>query len=163
MKKRWPSVFLFFVFLAACVPEAASTPTPTSQEFLSADVATVEKFYTLINAAQNQGELGKAWDLLSITEQCNPRDGGCDLSYFQAAWWPSQVLYRVYTCGSDRVVAEERLYPRASDPASASSDSRYVRYQFGQTEEGTLVINKRSTDEAPGAECELAVDGFGKP
>lgn len=165
MKKSLPAIVLFFAFLVACAPAATPMPTatPTSGELLSANVALVGKFYTLINTAKTQGELVKTWDLLSFTEQCNPLYRGCDLSYFEAAWWPSQVLYRVYTCGSDQVVAEERLYPRAADPASASSDSRYVRYQFSQTEEGALVIDKRRSDEAPGADCVLALDGFGKP
>jgi hypothetical protein len=163
MKKSLPFVLLFFAFLVACVPAAAPAPTSTADDTLSAAVATTEKFYTLINAAQNQDELGRPWGLLSLTEQCNPRDGGCDLSYFQAAWWPSQVLYRVFTCGSDQVVAEQRLYPRGSDPASAGSDSKYIRFEFSKNEDGALVINKRSTVDAPGAECKLVVDGFKKP
>ncbi len=99
--------------------------------------------------------------MLTNEEQCNTPEK-CELSYFQEKWMESKVIYKIYACGPDHAIVEERLYPRTADPSSASSEARLIRFQLAQADEQIFITN-RKTVLALEAECVLAVDSALSP
>ena len=74
----------------------------------------------------------------------------------------SKVIYKIYECGPDYAIVEERLYPRTADPASASSEARLIRFQLAQADEQIFITN-RKTVMALEAGCVLIVDSALSP
>lgn len=162
--------FLFIMFLASCaptpvpvyfptlIPDAVSAPTIVTAFPVA---ATVETFYKLINGAQSPDDFSAPWDMLTNDEQCNPPEK-CELSYFQTRWMESKVIYKIYECGPDHAIVEERLYPRTADPASAGPEAKLIRFQLAQGEEKIFISDRRMV---PALEegCVLVIDSAPSP
>lgn len=170
MKQTNLLLFLLTALLASCaptpapvyiptfIPTAASAPPSVSTLPV---VAMVETFYKLINDAQSPNDFNAAWDMLTNEEQCNPPEK-CELSYFQEKWMESKVTYKIYDCGPDHAIVEERLYPRTADPASTNPEAKLIRFQLAQTDEETLISNRKmvlALEEG----CVLAIDSSASP
>lgn len=153
-------VFLVLV-TAACAP--ASTPVPTLAPAgpISPAVITVDMYYTFINAAQDATELVIPWNMLTLEEQCNPRDK-CELLNFQNKWWQSNVLYRLYDCGTDIVTAEEMRYPRGSKPPSEFSGKQFWIYELVDFD-GIMLIGDSYLAKEPGEGCVLTLERIANP
>ena len=150
-----PAPVHFPTFLPTATANAASVPPSVSTATLPA-AATVETFYKFINAAQSPNDFNAAWDMLTNEEQCNTPEK-CELSYFQEKWMESKVIYKIYECGPDYAIVEERLYPRTADPASASSEAKLIRFQLAQADEKIFITN-RKTVFALEEGCALVID-----
>ncbi|RJP47726.1 MAG: hypothetical protein C4583_16375 [Anaerolineaceae bacterium] len=162
MKKFILPALVILALLAACAPSATPTPTPVADESaISPAVITVDMFYTFINAAQSPEELGLPWNMLTIEEQCNPRDD-CDLTNFTNTWWESMAAYRLYSCGTDIIVVEEMLYARDAAQPTTMTDSRFWTFELIDND-GLFLINKRYPVKGPGEECILAIDRVSNP
>jgi len=150
--KRTLFIFLFTLFVTSC---ASSTPAPI---VTTADaVATVEKFYKIINNAQTEDDLLASWVLMTSKGQCSDPKNFCTHSYFQENWWRWNVVYELYGCSPTRVAVREALIPRDGNAASASPAPRYWEYELVETESG-IMINDKYFIQAPGDDCELMVD-----
>ena len=149
MKRNLLLTLLLVLLITSCAPTPAPVPALTTESA----VATVDKFYKYINDAQNEDGLFKSWTLLSVAEQCNPRDQ-CVLSRFQENWWPWKVVYELYGCSPTRVVAKETLISRTGDTTVSPPAPRYWEYQITESETG-LVINDKRVAQAPGSDCVL--------
>ena len=149
---------LMLVFVTSCSP--APEPAPISNDASLSAVATIDRFYTLINMAQAENDFGKPWDMLSFEDQCNARYQ-CNLDKFQARWWPSKVFYRLYDCGSNTVMAAEMRYPRDTDPSTLPAVSQYWTYELIDSD-GTMLIGKTRLSQAPGDGCILAIEFVGE-
>ncbi len=150
--------------LASCAPTPVPVYFPTFIPTMTSTLpaaATVETFYKLINDAQSPNDFNAPWDMLTNEEQCNPPEK-CELSYFQAKWWESKVIYKIYECGPDHAITEERLYPRTADPASASPEARLIRFHLTQGEE-KIFISERKMVSALEEGCVLAIDSTVSP
>ena len=157
MKKILLTSFLLTMFLAACAPAATPTPAPTANaSAVSQAVVAVDMFYTFINVAQTQDDLGLPWGMLTNEAQCNAIDK-CEMSAFQGRWWESKIIYRLYGCGANTVLVEGMLYPRTDDAPAKMTDPDYWTYKLSDTG-GVLLISKISSSNAPGADCVLALD-----
>lgn len=171
MKQTKFLVILFVVFLASCAPTPAPVTYPSTYITAAASApssvsalpvaATVETFYKLINDAQSPNDFSASWDMLTNEEQCNTPEK-CELSYFQEKWMKSKVIYKIYECGPDHAIVEERLYPRTADPSSANPEARLIRFQLAQADEQIFITN-RKTVLALEAGCVLAVDSALSP
>jgi hypothetical protein len=155
VKKIILSALLFLVLFTSCAP--ASAPTLTVVDA----VATVDKFYKLINDAQTKDDLVEPWVMLTSEEQCNPRDK-CELANFQTIWWQWKVSYKLYGCSSNRVVAEEIRYPREDNSSSVTATSQYWEYQLVEFEE-KIMISDRYFTQAPGGDCVLMIEESTNP
>ena len=155
MEKNLVSILLLVVLSASCTPFSAKMPTVTPVGYVPNAVETLDTFYTLINDAQTENDLIQPWHMLTLEEQCNPRDQ-CSSYRFQDRWWPNKVLYKLYDCGLNNVVAEEMQYPRDVD-ASAAGNAQYWKYQLIETEETILISDIRKA-QIPGDDCALMID-----
>lgn len=158
MKKILLIPLLVAILLAACSPAPVSTPVRASD--ISQAVMTVDMYYTLINIAQTLEDYLPPWNMLSLQEQCNPRDK-CDIRYFHDRWSQVQVYYRLYDCGPDLVVAEEFLYTRGSTPEHLPATSKFWTYQLVDYD-GVLQINDAYARK-PGDGCVLALERILQP
>ena len=149
MNKLLLFALIFALLFTSC------TPTPPSVTTADA-VATVEEFYKFINDAQAEDDLLKSWMMLTLEEQCNPRDQ-CTLGFFQDNWWPWLVNYDLYGCSPTRVIAKETLISREGNATSTPPSPRYWRYELIETEAG-LMISDRRLAQAPGDDCALTVE-----
>jgi len=154
MKKNLMFILSLAVFSASCIPFVVNAPTMTPVGSLSGAVETIDTYYTLINDAQTENDLIKPWHMWTLDAQCNPREQ-CSLYRFQDRRWPNKVLYKLYDCGFNSVVAEERQYSRDAD-ASAAEDVIYWKYQLVQVERAMLISDVR-TAQGPGDDCALIV------
>lgn len=154
MRKVLFASMLLIVLVSACGPTPTSVPTPVGA--VSSAAQALDEYYQEINAAQSQNDFGKPWDMLTNEEQCNFRYK-CDLSYFQNFWGKSKVKYRLYDCGSDRVLAEEMYYPREGDSNSAVTGTKFWKFQLVELE-GRWMIDDTSAKQGPLAECSLVID-----
>ena len=162
MKKFFLPALVIFVLLASCAPSTTSTPAPVADDSaISPAVISVDMFYTFINAAQTPEELSLSWNMLTLEEQCNPRDK-CELTNFTNTWWESKAAYMLYNCGTDIVVVEEMLYDRDAAQPSVMTDSRFWTFELVDSS-GLFLINKRYPVKAPGEECVLAIDRVANP
>jgi hypothetical protein len=162
MKKFIIPALVMLALLAACAPSATPTPAPVADDAaISPAVITVDMFYTFINAAQSPEELGLPWNMLSLDEQCNPRDK-CELTNFTNTWWASKAAYRLYGCETNIVVVEEMLYARDAAQPSAMTDARFWTFELTESN-GLFLINKRYPVKEPGEECVLAIDRVANP
>lgn len=160
MKKFFLPALIILALLASCAPTA--TPAPVADESaISPAVITVDMFYTFINTAQSPEELGLPWNMLSLEEQCNPRDK-CELTNFTNTWWASKAAYRLYGCDTDIVIVEEMLYARDAAQPTTMTDARFWTFELTESS-GLFLINKRSPVNAPGEECVLAIDRVADP
>lgn len=162
MKKFIIPALVILALLAACAPSATPTPPPVADEAaVSPAVITVDMFYTFINTAQSPEELGLPWNMLSLDEQCNPRDK-CELTNFTNTWWASKAAYRLYSCDTDIVVVEEMLYGRDAAQPSEMTNARFWTFELAESS-GLFLINKRYPVNKPGEECVLAIDRVANP
>ncbi len=162
MNKFILPALIVLALLAACAPSATPTPAPVADDSaISPAVITVDMFYTFINAAQSPEELGLPWNMLSLEEQCNPRDN-CELTNFTNTWWASKAVYRLYGCDTDTVVVEELLYARDAAQPTTMTDAHFWTFELTENS-GLFLINKRSPINEPGEECVLAIDRAANP
>ena len=148
---------VFFLFLSACAPAAVgTTPVQQTDGDLSLSVQKLDVFYTGINEAQSKDEFYAPWDMLTSRTQCFPRYA-CDISYFQDWWWQWKVAYKLYDCGSNRVIAEELRYPRTGSAAAEEIKPQFWRYEMVVSDERWM-INEIKFSQPPGSECPLALD-----
>ena len=160
MKKSLLPALVMLALLAACAPNA--TPTPVADDSaISPAVITVDMYYTFITAAQSPEELGLPWNMLSLDEQCNPRDK-CELTNFTNTWWASKAAYRIYSCDTNIVIVEEMLYARDAAQPSEITDSRFWTFELVDSN-GLFLISKRYPVNAPEDECVLAIDRVANP
>lgn len=166
-------LLLLVAILTSCVPTSAPIYLPTfiptlastaasSVEIKLPVVQTVESYYKQINDAQSPNDLIKLWDMPSSEEQCNPRYGGCDLSNFQTWWWKWKVIYKIYECGTNTVMAEESRYPREADPATATLKVSFIRFQLLQGDEKIFITKGQAVPQLD-AGCVLAIDSAASP
>ena len=149
---------LLIVFLSACAP--ASTPVPTSApvDSMASPADIVEKFYKTINDAQTKDDLLSAFTLITNEAVCSPKIApNCDTSKFQEKWWQVKVVYKLYACGEDVVIAEESRYPRDPSAPSTPIAPRFSRFTVAQTEDG-LLIAEISPTQALEDGCVLAIE-----
>lgn len=154
MKKFLAFIFLLAMLSTSCTPSAAKAPTIIPEGSVSNAVEAIDTFYTLINDAQTENDLVEPWHMLTLEEQCNPRDQ-CQFFMFKDRRWPNKVFYKLYDCGSNSVVAEEMQYPRDAD-ISAAGDAQYWKYQLIEAEGGMLISDIRKA-QGPEDDCVLAV------
>jgi len=155
-------IILFILLVALLVTSCASpAPAPVPTVTVADAVATVEKFYKIINDAQTQDGLIPSWVMLTSEEQCNPRDQ-CTLAFFQKNWWQWKVVYSLYGCSPTHVVAQETLIPREDNATSTPPAPRYWGYQLIETESGMMISDRRLV-QAPEDDCVLMVDNSQKP
>jgi hypothetical protein len=159
MKKFLLSLVLL-VLLVSCSPASNEAVTPDAS-VASPAVVTVDMFYTFINVAQAPEELGMSWGMMTNEAQCSAINK-CELSNFQTRWWASKAVYKVYSCGSNSVLVEEMLYPRADAAPTEISDPNYWTYSLSDSG-GIMMISKISKSKAPGDECILALDRVSNP
>jgi len=157
MKNILLFTLLQLMLLSSCasISTSAEVPTMTPVDTGLTAVETVNTFYTLINDAQTEDDLTVPWNMLTLAAQCNPREQ-CNLFKFQEKRWPNKVLYKLYDCGSNRVVAEEMQYPRDVD-MSAAGDAQYWKYQLTEVE-GVLLISDIRKTPTPDDNCMLVVN-----
>jgi hypothetical protein len=155
MKKILMFILLFVVLSASCTPFSTNVPTVTPTSSGSNAVETIDTFYTLINNAQTENDLVQPWHMMTLEEQCNPRDQ-CMSYRFQDRWWPNKVLYKLYDCGSNSVVAQEMQYPRDAD-VSAAGNAQYWKYQLVEAEDAMLISDIRKA-QVPGNDCVLVTN-----
>ena len=155
MKKKLMSILLLVILSASCTPFAAKVPTMTPVGSVSNAVETIDTFYILINDAQTENDLIQPWHMMTLEEQCNPRDQ-CSSYRFQDRWWPNKVLYKLYDCGFNSVVAEEMQYPRDAD-VSAAGNAQYWKYQLVESEEAMLISDIHKA-QVPGNNCVLVTN-----
>lgn len=115
---------LFVFFLSACAPASEPVPTPTPVGFKAPYVELVDTFYKIINNTQTKDDLFESWDMLTNEAQCNPREK-CEYANFQIKWQDSKAAYKLYDCGSNRVIVEETRYPRRDSSPLTSAVSRF--------------------------------------
>jgi hypothetical protein len=161
MKKGLLVTVLFIALLSACAPAATLAPTAMPVESLSPAVVTMDMFYTFINAAQTVEDFILPWNMLTLDEQCNPRDK-CDIQYFYERWSKSMAYYRLYDCGSNTVTAEEMLYPRDTHPSALPENSKYWTYELVDYD-GVLMIGDTYLMQKPGDGCVLAIERVPQP
>jgi hypothetical protein len=162
MKKLLLSSLVLLTLGTACAPAFTPVPTaPPATDTISPAVITVDMFYTFVNEAQSPEELGLPWNMLTLDEQCNPRDK-CELTNFTNTWWESKALYKLYSCDTNIVVVEEMRYSRDANRPIAMIDSRYWTFELVDNG-GLLLISKRYTVNALGDECVLAIDRVVNP
>jgi len=152
MKKQFLFILLFSVLVTSCA-SPAPVPTPTTADA----VATVEKFYKIINDAQTKDDLIPSWVMLTLEGQCSDPKGFCTLTYFQENWWRWKVNYELYGCSPTRVVVKETLIPRGDNATSTPPAPRYWEYQLVETESG-MMINDRRFTPSPGEDCVLMIE-----
>ena len=155
MKKYLLPLLSTLVFFTSCTSAATEAPTATPVGSVANAVETINTFYTLINDAQTENDLIQPWQMLTPETQCNPRDQ-CQLFMFTDRHWPNKVLYKLYDCGQNSVVAEEMQYPRDAD-ASATGDAQYWKYQVIETEDGMKISGIRKA-QVPGNDCVLVTN-----
>lgn len=160
MKKFFLPALAILALLASCSPTTSPTAAPNA-EAISPAVITVDMFYTFINTAQSPEELGLPWNMLSLDEQCNPRDK-CELTNFTNTWWVSKAVYKLYSCDTNIVIVEEMLYARDSVQPTTMADSRFWTFELVDND-GLFLINKRYSVQAPGDGCVLAIDRVANP
>jgi hypothetical protein len=129
---------------------------------ISAAVATMDEFYTLINEAQTIADFIPPWNMFTLEEQCHSPNN-CDIQYFYDRWWPSKVYYRLYDCGLKTVTAEEMIYPRGSNQTSLPADPKYWTYELVEGDEGTLLISGIHVAQKPGEGCVLVIERVPQP
>lgn len=161
MKKSILVTVLFIALLSACAPAATLAPTAMPVESLSPAVVTMDMFYTFINAAETVEDFILPWNMLTLDEQCNPRDK-CDIQYFHAKWSVSKVYYRLYDCGPTVVTAEEMRYPRETNPSSLPADSKFWTYELVDYD-GVLMIGDTYLTKKPEEGCVLAIERVPQP
>ena len=115
-------------------------------------IRTMETYYSLINDAQTKDDLTEPWNMWTLDAQCNPREQ-CSLFRFEDIRWPIRVIYKLYDCGSNRVIAEEMPYPRDADE-SAIGNTEYWKYQLGEFDEVMMISDVRKS-QPPGEDCVL--------
>jgi len=147
-------VFLLFTFLTSCTSNFTEEPTVTLEGYLSNAIEAMDAYYTKINSAQTEDDLTEPWNMWTLDAQCNPREQ-CSLFRFQDMRWPNKVLYKLYDCGSNRVIAEEMKYPRDADESEAGVPE-YWKYQLVEFD-GAMVISGVRKTQALGDDCALAV------
>jgi len=150
--KKQVFVLMVVVLFTSCTSTTTEIPIMTPEGALSRSVETMDTYYKLINDAQTEDDLTIPWNMLTLEAQCNPRDP-CSLFGFQNRQWPTKVLYKLYDCGSNRVVAEEMQYPRDAD-ISAAGDPQYWKYQLVELE-GVMMISNVRKSQVPGEDCVL--------
>ena len=156
MKRVLFASVLLVMLVSGCAPAATPAPTSTPVGAISPAVRALDEYYREINEARSQNDFNKPWDMLTNQEQCNFRYK-CELSYFQDFWGKSKVRYRLYDCGSDRVLAEEMYYPREGDSNSAVTGTKFWKFQLVELE-GRWMIDDTSAKQGPLAECSLVID-----
>lgn len=160
MNRSLPFLFLLLALATSCAP--ASMPAPASTASISPAVAMIDNFYTVINTAQTRDDLVVLWNTLTFEAQCIPVFKGCTLDGFQDRLWQAKLLYRLYDCGPDFVVAEELRYPRGEAAPITPAGSKFWAYSLVETDEG-LLISDISFTPAPGEGCTLVIDRFSLP
>lgn len=157
MKMRSNIIFVvFFLLLSSCTPAEAITSTPVTVEDRSVYVETVDTFYNLSNDAQSKDDFYKPWDMLTNSTQCGARYK-CEYSNFQEWWWQWKVAYKLYDCGSNLVIVEERRYPRTESAAAETTEPQYWKYELSFFDEAWMVSEIKLT-QPPGSECLLVLD-----
>ena len=155
MKRILVRTVLFVFFITACTPAPEPVSIPTPVDFMAPSVEMIDTFYKIINNAQAKDDLFASWDMLTNEAQCNAREK-CEYVNFQATWQDSKVAYKLYDCGSDRVVAEEMRYPRDGD-VSMAGEAQYWKYQLVEFD-GVLMISDVRKSQVPGEDCALVVN-----
>jgi len=130
-------VLLRAALFTSCPSTATEIPTITPEGTLSRAVETMHT-YKLINDAWTEDDLTESWNIWTHNAQCYPREQ-CGLFRFQDGRWSSKVLYKLYECGSNRVVAEELRYPRKGDVPTAG-EAQDWKYQLGEFD-GVILIS----------------------
>jgi len=152
MIRKLSFTLLLVALFTSCAPNPTEVPTLTPVGSVSAALETMDKYFMLINTAETKDDLTEPWNMWTLEAQCNPREQ-CSLFRFQDMRWPNKVLYKLYDCGSDRVIAEEMPYPRDADE-SAVGDTEYWRYQLGEFDEVMMISDVRKS-QPPGEDCVL--------
>ena len=67
------------------------------------------------------------------------------------------MVYKLYDCGDNVVIAEEMRYPRSDASPSTPAALKFSRFKLKQTEDG-LLIDDISPAQAPGDGCVLFVE-----